>query len=427
MAPRVSPQPGDPVLRGRSYTNHHYVPQWYQKGFLDRSSHQNVLHYLSLRPNALQDSHGRRHELPPRRQRPIRKCFAEEDLYTLRFGQARSTLIEQLLFGEIDRRGSAAVRYWANFTHPSVDQAALSGLLHYMSAQKLRTPKGLDWLAQELGTTDPNRVLQAMVDLRTLYTAIWAECVWQVADASQSGTKFIVTDHPVSVYNRDCGPRNRLCRPPSDPDIRLHGSHTVFPLTLDKVLILTNRSWARNPYQSATKLRPNPRFYRDSVFNFFEVQTHRLLNEDEVRQINFVLKSRAYRYIAAAREEWLYPEEYVSKADWNTYGHGYLLMPDPRSLHHGAQIFLGYADGTSQAFDDFGRRPWQPLYGQDDLYQRGRDPLLRFQAEFARLAGPARRGRSFDSGKLDNERDGDDLHEYHLSHNPRQRGKASRS
>lgn len=393
----------------RAYKNHHYVPQWYQKRFLEPSASQNVLHYLNLRPRVLRDAHGRQRELPSRRRRPLGKCFVEEDLYTLRLGRAKSTLIEQLLFGEIDRRGSAAVDYWSSFAHPSVDQAAFRWLLHYMSAQKLRTPKGLDWLSQTLGTREANRVLKAMIELRTLYTAIWAECVWQIADASESDTKFIVTDHPVTVYNRALGPRNKVCRPPNDPDIRLHGSHTVFPLALDKVLILTNRSWARNPYRSATKLRPNPAFYRDTVFNFFDVQTHRMLSEDEVRQINFVLKSRAYRYIAAAREEWLYPERHVSKSDWNTYGNGYLFMPDPRNLHHGAQIVLEYASGATQAFDDFGRRPWESDYGQDDLHQQGRDPLRRFQAEFARLVGPARRGRSFGAGKLDAERDGDDL------------------
>lgn len=58
----------------------------------------------------------------------------------------RSTQIEELLFGEIDRQGSAAIGYWAGFTHPSLDRNAINGLLHFMSAQTLRTPKGLDWL-----------------------------------------------------------------------------------------------------------------------------------------------------------------------------------------------------------------------------------------------------------------------------------------
>lgn len=415
----ASERAGDTTSGGRAYSNQHYVPQWYQKRFLEPSNDQNVLHYLRLQPEVVQDADGRRHALPPQRRRPIRKCFAAKDLYTFRFGHTRSTLIERTLFGAIDARGHAAVSYWAGFAHPSADRNALVHLLHYMSAQKLRTPKGLDWLAGELNTDDPNAVLRAMAEVRTLYTAIWAECVWQVADASQSSTKFIVTDHPVTVYNRACGPRNRLCRGANDPDIRLHGSHTIFPLGLDKVLILTNRSWARNPYQSGRQLRPNPDFYRDSVFNFFEVQTHRMLAEAEVRKINFILKSRAYGYVAAAREEWLYPEQHVSKADWNTYGDGYLLMPDPRSLHHGAQILLGYEGGATQAFDDYGHRPWQPGYGEHDQQQRGRDPLLRFQAEFARLAGPARRGRSFEAGRLENARDSDDLHQYHLGLDPR--------
>lgn len=413
MASGSSRRSGRTAARAE-YTNHHYVPQWYQRRFLEPSSDENVLHYLKLRPDVIKDARGRRHELPARRRRSIRKCFVEEDLYTLRLRDVKSTLIEQLLFGEIDRRGSTAVAYWADFTHPSVDQAAFTGLLHFMSAQKLRTPKGLDWLAQQFNTDEPNVVLRAMAELRTLYSAIWAECVWQIADASNSQTKFIVSDHPVTVYNRTCGPRHPWCRGPNDPDIRLHGTHTLFPLGLEKVLILTNLSWARDPYQSATELRPNPVFYRDSVFNFFDVQTHRMLSEDEVRQVNFVLKSRAYRYIAAAQEDWLYPEQYVSKSDWNTYGHGYLLMPDPRSLHHGGEVVLGYADGPSEAFDVYGRRPWQPDYAEADKHHGRRDPLLRFQGEFARLLGPVRRGRSCQAGKLENERDSDDFHQYHL-------------
>jgi len=37
-----------------------------------------------------------------------------------------------------------------------------------------------------------------------------------------------------------------------------------------------------------------------------------------------------------------------------------------------------------------------------------------FQGEFARLFGPYRRGRSFGHMSLDDERDSDDYHRYHL-------------
>lgn len=404
-----------------AYRNQHYVPQWYQKRFFEPGARENVLYYLSLEPVAITDAGGNRRQLPPQRRRPVRKCFAEDDLYTLRFGEVASTAIEQVLFGQTDDRGSEAVSYWADFVHPSVNEAAFSGLLHYMSAQKLRTPKGLDWLRRQIGSEGPNEVLRAMVGLQGLYSAIWTECVWQLADASASETKFIVSDHPVTVYNRACGPRHEQCRGANDPDIRLHGSHTIFPLDLNRVLILTNLSWARNPHQKPTGWRPNPTFYRDTVFNFFDVQTNRSLVEEEVREINFIVKSRAYRYIAASNDEWLYPERFVSKSNWAHFGHGYLLMPDPRGLHHGGEALLEYADGSSAAFDDYGRKPGEGGYGTYPGLGGPRDPLRRFKREFAQLMGPARRSRSFTGGGLEPARDSDELHRHHLDFGRRTR------
>ena len=148
------------------YRNHHYVPQWYQKQFVEPSSHDNVLHLLRLKPEVVVDERGIRRELPARRRRPIRQCFVDQDLYTLQFGRAASTAIEQLLFGEIDRTGKQGVDYWRNFAHPSVDRDAFNGLPRYMTTQKLRTPKGLAWLAEQVGSADPNRVLRTMVGLQ---------------------------------------------------------------------------------------------------------------------------------------------------------------------------------------------------------------------------------------------------------------------
>jgi hypothetical protein len=182
-------------------------------------------------------------------------------------------------------------------------------MLLYLSTQKLRTPKGLDWLAAQTRSANQQETLRRLAQLRNLYSAIWAECVWQIARADETHTKFIVTDHPVTVYNRACGPRNKQwCRGFNDPDVRFHGSHTLFPLGHDRVLILTNHSWATTPYQRPTASRANPNYLRGAMFNFLDIQVMRQLNEEEVLQINFILKSRAYRYIAAGREEWLYPE-----------------------------------------------------------------------------------------------------------------------
>ncbi len=396
------------------FTHNHYVPEWHQKRFISSDRPANDLLYLKLKPEIHLDSHNQPHEGKSLYKWGPKKCFAQDDLYTARFGNYESRDIERLFFGKIDARGRKAVDYFEHFSHQAIDHKASQDMLLYMSTQKLRTPKGLDWLATQTKASNQQETLQHMTAYRSLYSAIWSECIWQIADASKSNTKFILSDHPITVYNRQCGPRNQAwCRGSNDPDIRLHGSHTVFPLSLNKVLIMTNLSWARDPYQSAVKYRPNPNYFRRSVFNFTSIQIDRHLSEQEVREINFIIKSRAYSYVAASNEDWLYPEKYISKSNWNVFGDGYLLMPDPRSIAFAGEYIFGYKNKPSIAFDEFGRQPGDPEYSSEET--RNFDKFQRFQGEFARKFGPRRRGRSFDHGDLGSEEDDEDYHKYHLS------------
>jgi hypothetical protein len=400
------------------YRNNHYVPQWYQKRFIPEGQIDQELFYLDLKPGTFTDPRGVVHPKRAVRKQGTRFCFAEDELYTTWFGVERRTAIEQVFFGQIDDHGRDAVDFFANYEHfvSGWDGDPLRRMMLYMSTQKLRTPKGLDWISQQLNTTDRNDVLRLMLQLRQLHSAIWVECIWQIADASQSDTKFIISDHPVTAYNRFLGPRNKKwCRGSNDPDITLNATHTVFPLSLDKVLILTNLSWVRNPYQSGIVQRPNPNPMRPAMFNFQHIQTMRQLSEQEVREINFIVKSRAHRYIAAAQGDWLYPENHVSKSDWNTYGDGLLFMPDPRGVEFGGEMIMGWNDGTATAFDEYGRRPWQEGYGQH-AGQGEFSTLYQFKGDFATKFGPYRRGRGLSFGTdVDPEKDTNDMHEYHLS------------
>jgi hypothetical protein len=403
------------------YRHNHYVPEWYQKRFIPADQVDRKLYLLDFTPDTLIDSRGVPHPRNAVRRLGFRYCFAERDLYTTYFGSAESTEIEKQFFGKIDSNGRDAVSYFTDFAQPSAHRNAFEDLMLYMSTQKLRTPKGLGWLGAQAGTADRQELLRLMLEFRKLHCAIWAECVWLIADASQSNTKFIVSDHPVTVYNRRCGPRSDWCRGYNDPDITTNATHTIFPLSLDRILLLTNLSWVRNPYQSEIKLRPNSNPFRIGNFNYQNIQTLRHLTEREVREINFIIKSRALRYVAAARKEWLHPEGYVSKSNWATLGNGYLLMPDPRAIHLGGELTIGFNDGSSAKFDEYGRRPWEKGYGS--LSEA--ESLYRFQGEFARLYGPYRRGRSCQTGRLDNERDDEEFHQYHLSFEGR-RAKRSR-
>ncbi|MFZ3054945.1 MAG: DUF4238 domain-containing protein [Minisyncoccales bacterium] len=396
------------------YRHNHYVPVWYQKRFIPLNQQNQELFYLDLNPGTYTNPRGVSH---PKRAVNLlgpKHCFAENDLYTTYFGNVESVEIEKRFFGSIDRDGRKAVDYYANFAHPWNGGDFFKELLMYMSTQKLRTPKGLNWLSTQAETTDRNIILSQMLKLRQLYSATWADCVWLIADASESETKFIISDHPITVYNRRCGPRSSWCRGNNDPDIWLNGTHTIFPLSLDKVLILTNLSWVRNPYQSEVSFRPNPYPLRSTIFKITDIQTLRHLNEQEVREINFIIKKRTFKYIAAAKEEWLYPERYITKSNWYTYGHGCLLMPDPRPITLGGEIFWGNRDGTAGAMDEYGRRPWQKDYNKEGTSLEESATLERFKGEFARLFGPYRRGRSFNFMTLDNEKDDDEYHQYHL-------------
>jgi len=214
------------------YRNNHYVPVWYQKRFLPPEQQNKELFYLDLKPGTFIDPRGIIHTRDALRRLGLKYCFAENDLYTTHFGSEESTEIEQHFFGAIDRNGHRAVGHYANFSHPWDGTDAFQDMIMYMSTQKLRTPKGLGWLSNEVISTDRHQVLREMKRLRQLYCAIWAECVWLIADASRSDTKLIISDHPMTVYNRRCGPRSSWCRGYNDPDIRLHGTHTLFPLSL---------------------------------------------------------------------------------------------------------------------------------------------------------------------------------------------------
>ena len=372
----------------------HYVTEWYQYRFIPDDAREKKFFYLDKTPAVVvRDGHRyKRNELL--RWGP-NSCFYQRDLYTTRFGEQESTKIEEEFFGPIDFAGKAAVEYIAGFQHPSVNHDAIPNLLKYMSVQKMRTPKGLAAFAEFVGAPNQNATLQRMMQLHQIHCATWTEAVWSILDASESPTKFIISDNPVTVYNSGCFPESKWCREFRDPDIRMIGSHTLFPLGLDKLLVLTNLNWARDPYSDPVKLRTNPALFHEAMFSFLAIQTQRVLTEREVRLVNHIIKSRALRYVAAAEKAWLYPEQEFAGVRWDKLADPYLLMPDPRSMTFSGGIAFG-GGGVAGAFNEYGIQPGQPGYEDQKRFDREWAAFHAFQGEFARLHGPRRRGRAME-------------------------------
>ena len=154
------------------YTNNHYVPQWYQRQFISPVRADRELYLLDLKPESFRDGRGRRRQRKVIRRTGTRKCFAIDDLYTTRFGGIESRELERVFFGEVDTLGKEAVGFFAEFDHDRVSSDALENLMMYMSTQKLRTPKGLDWLAAQAGVRDRGDVLD---HLKTLRDDVWRD------------------------------------------------------------------------------------------------------------------------------------------------------------------------------------------------------------------------------------------------------------
>jgi len=80
--------------------------------------------------------------------------------------------IEKKLFGDIDTRGSAAVRAFCG-TDESKWHQHFRDLFEFIDAQKLRTPKGLDWLKAQYPGLSQNELMVEMQGLRMMNCTIW--------------------------------------------------------------------------------------------------------------------------------------------------------------------------------------------------------------------------------------------------------------
>ena len=331
--------------------DNHYVPQWYQKGFLLKPSDK--LHYLDLSPDKKTLPDGRVITMNSPNQRAVSQCFYQTDLYTTFFGAFINDEIEKKLFGEIDNTGSKAVRAFIG-EDISKWHTHFTDFFTYIDSQKIRTPKGLDWIKNHYPDLNQNELMREMQGIRNMHCTIWSEGVREIVSAKDASVKFILSDHPVTIYNHACPADSEKCAYPNDPAIILKSTQTIFPLDKDHCLILTNYEYAKNPdTENPTEKRTFARHNRNSMVRTDTFIRTRLLNDEDVKKINLILKTRARRYIASPEKAWLYPEKDI-KLTWPELRQ-VLLPPEDELWHYGGEMYIGYKDGSSHYQDAFGR------------------------------------------------------------------------
>ncbi len=330
--------------------DNHYVPIWYQRGFLERG--KSKLYLLDTTPDQLHLHDGRIVSKKTVRHLGPASCFVKYDLYTTRFGSFINDEIEKHLFGAIDDKGAKAVRAFIKG-----DLSEMHALFHdffeYLDAQKLRTPKGLDWIKSLYPKMNQIQLMRELQGLRLIHCAMWAEAVREIVSAEDSDVKFIVTDHPITTYNAELPPTSPECSYPQDPLSELVGTQTVFALDANTCLILTHLEYAQKPkYSKLTVPRTNARHYGHGLVRTDAFIRKRKLLRDEVIAINYLLKSRAQRYLASATQEWLYPERLFT-GKWADIAK--TLLPQDDLWRFGGEIYVGYKDGSTYYQDAFGR------------------------------------------------------------------------
>jgi len=337
---------------------HHYIPQWYQKGFLleGRTSFK----ILDLYPQTFRNSKGAvvgkgRHIL----DKGPDAWFFERNLYTTRVLGEPNDDIERLLFGTIDETGKEAIRALIDSNWEKV-HFTYTQVFEFLDALRLRTPKGLRFLRSTLQTENQQELMiamQRMQRMRRMHCVMWMEGAIEIFEAGQSATKFIFSDHPVTFFNPHVFPKDRAI--PEGLDVPQHwlGTQTLMPLDKERLMVITHREWGRKQGETRSrKPRTNARLFDNPLVTYDNIQRKRQLSESQVREVNYIIKTRAERYIASCTVEDLFPERSLKTTLWSKLGKFLLPRSYATALQSGFMT-VKMQDGTYYFQDEFGRRP----------------------------------------------------------------------
>ncbi|MEH6696562.1 MAG: DUF4238 domain-containing protein [Hyphomonas sp.] len=351
---------------------HHYVPQWYQRGFLPEGKGEFFVLDKSPQTNVECPDGLTRAIKNPKfiRRSGAHELFQQDNLYALSLPFVDPDFLERYLFGSIDDKGSIASRVFIDWPitipHPKFDQYPMQfgdpgkrmvDLVQFINAQKTRMPRGIDAMKFDLKRRlrveiDNNFLMAFFMERSRQQCTVWSEALWQIFSVESEDSRFLLSDDPVTFYNMDCYPMSSDCLYPMDPNPFWRGTRVLFPLSSKKLLVLSHKEHVDIPSRTkARRLRRNARLYDSSVMSFTWIEHEKHLSESEVHALNYVIKSRAVRFVASAYENDLNQDKFLPKK-WSEIDA--ILQPTYPSHHAKSEVHFGFQDGRTQAFNAFG-------------------------------------------------------------------------
>lgn len=335
---------------------HHYVPIWYQKGFLTPG--QTSFKILDKRPDVFRDASGN--------VRGVGRTILNKgpdahfwlpDLYTIRWLGHPDDVIERHLFGAIDTQGKRAIEAWLAEDFRTVHRT-YQNVYEFMDALRLRTPKGLRFVQAMTRRRSQMGLMAAMQELRLMHCVTWAEGCLEIVRAPE-GTGFIFSDHPVVLFNRYVFPGDPEIPAGQDPHLHWLGTQTLFPFNREQLYVITHMEYARSPGRlKSRKPRTNPRYFdlNNPMMRYDKCIRTRTLTPRQVLEVNYIIKTRADRYIAGGSEDDLYPERHLRSTVWSKLGE-FLLPPNQVGVRQVGYMVMKFEDGSYRFQDQFGRTP----------------------------------------------------------------------
>ncbi len=188
---------------------------------------------------------------------------------------------------------------------------------------------------------------------------VWCEALWEIFSAEDSAIKFLLSDNPVVVYNCDCYPSSEPNRYPRDPNLWWRGTRVLYALSPDRLLVLSHLEHVDDPSRTkARRMRRNARANDMAIISYTDIVNDRKFSPEDVANVNYIIKSRASRYVASVNRDWLHPESIVEQPRWCDLDT--LFYSKHGSMHTKSEIIMKYDDGSLLFSNAFGEHETVP-------------------------------------------------------------------